>query len=86
MPVFAGVGFVMIGFCTFEVKPAGPVHAHKVAPVPVSIKVRSVPLPSQIGELVEISGIGASNALKVTTAEPFISPVQDTFGSEATTV
>lgn len=64
VPEFAPVAFGILGFCTEEVNPAGPVHEY-VAPA-TRLDVKFNVEPSQIGEL--LPAVGAAGVAFTTTA------------------
>src|ERR1043165_5840302 len=70
MPAAASVAFGIVGFCSAEVKPFGPVHAY-VAPATVAVDSAIVP-PTQYGP--PFVGAGVVAALLTTT---FVLPASD---------
>ena len=63
VPAFAVVALAMVGFCSADVKPFGPVHAY-VAPVTVGVESEIV-LPAQYGPV--LLAVGVAGALFTTT-------------------
>ena len=60
-PLFATVAFAMVGFCTFEVNPFGPVHVY-VAPATLAV-LSEIVVPSQYGppfDAVGVVGVGVT--------------------------
>src|ERR1043165_5234230 len=70
VPAFAVVALAMVGFCSGELKPPGPVQAY-VAPLTVAVESEMV-APAQYGppfDAVGVAGVALTTTLVVPAAE-----------------
>ena len=73
-PPVAAVAFAIVGFCTLEVKPFGPVHAYVV--MPAGPPVRFTVEPTQTGPLFVAVATGRALITTVVVAAIEVHPVE----------